>query len=72
MLQNVALRPKSARIARCGDRSSWVEAMITFEKGSNPKFLCSGFISIVDDGAGGWKIWLLRTMVVTPMTTQAE
>ena len=60
---NFALKPKTSRIARFGPKTSWVEASFTFETEARLATTCSGFISIIPDSKGGWKIWLLRTIL---------
>lgn len=57
------MNPHSLRIARYGPKRSWVEAGFTFETEGPLPTKCSGFISLVPDGNGGWKIWLLRTIL---------
>ena len=57
------LTSHSPRIARHGPKRSWVEAAFTFETEGTLPTKCSGFISLVPDGSGGWKIWLLRTIL---------
>jgi hypothetical protein len=57
------LTPGSSHIAHHGD-ACWVDAGFTFETaGSKPLISCSGFISIVPDEDGGWKIWVLCTIL---------
>ena len=60
---NFALKPNTSRIARFGPKTSWVEASFTFTTEAKPATICSGFISLVPDSKGGWKIWLLRTIL---------
>ena len=58
------LNPDSPpRIARHVPKRAWVDAGFTFETHGQPQTKCSGFISLVPDGNGGWRIWLLRTIL---------
>lgn len=57
------LNPHSPRIARYGPKRAWVEAGFTFETEGPLATKCSGFISLIPDSNGGWKIWLLRTIL---------
>ena len=57
------LKPQTSHIARFGPKVSWVEASLTFETEARPTTMCSGFISLIPDSKGGWKIWLLRTIL---------
>jgi len=59
---NFSLVPKSSHITSIGVESSWIDAMFTFET-TSPSTACSGFISLVYDGKGAWKIWVLRTIL---------
>ena len=55
--------PGSSHIAHHGD-ACWIDAGFTFETtGSEPLSSCSGFISIVPGEDGGWKIWVLCTIL---------
>ena len=60
---NFTLNPHSPRIARHGPKTSWVEAGFVFETEGPLPTKCSGFVSLVPDGNGGWKIWMLRTIL---------
>ena len=60
---NFALIPHSGHVMRLGPDTSWVDVGFTFETAARPATLCSGFISLVPDNEGGWKIWLLRTIL---------
>ncbi|KAK2805589.1 hypothetical protein FQN50_006104 [Emmonsiellopsis sp. PD_5] len=55
--------PGTATVTRMNPSSSWVEARFTFRTKGVPAARCSGMISLVPDGSGGWKIWLLRTLL---------
>ena len=57
------LNPHSPRIARHGPKTSWVEASFVFETQGPLPTKCSGFLSLVPDGKGGWKIWVLCTIL---------
>ncbi|KAA6408835.1 MAG: dimethylaniline monooxygenase (N-oxide forming) [Lasallia pustulata] len=57
------LNPHSARIARHGPKTSWVEASFVFETQGPLPTKCSGFLSLVPDGKGVWKIWVLCTIL---------
>lgn len=58
-----ALVPGSSQRVDVGSKSSWVEAKFVFETYGEPAALCSGFVSLVPDPHGRWKIWLLRTIL---------
>ncbi|KAI1990494.1 hypothetical protein LOZ53_001575 [Ophidiomyces ophidiicola] len=60
---NYALIPGSARVVKLSTLSSWVEARFTFETNGVPRQTGSGFISLIPNDKGGWKIWLLRTIL---------
>lgn len=56
--------PGTARIFRVGSSSSWIDARFTFRTTTGvPRVTCSGFLSIVPDVHGHWKIWMLRTIL---------
>ncbi|KAK2782663.1 hypothetical protein FQN52_000763 [Onygenales sp. PD_12] len=55
--------PGTATVAQISHDSSWVEARFTFRTNGVPTARCFGIISLVPDGLGGWKIWLLRTLL---------
>lgn len=56
--------PGTARIFRVGSSSSWIDARFTFRTTTGvPRVTCSGFLSIVPDVHGSWKIWMLRTIL---------
>jgi hypothetical protein len=61
---DLRLVPQSARVTNVLDASSWVDAQFTFSASEGgPQLSCSGFISLVPDGHGRWKIWMLRTIL---------
>ncbi|KAL9111497.1 MAG: hypothetical protein Q9187_007914, partial [Circinaria calcarea] len=60
---NFALTPHSGHVMRLGPDTAWVDVAFTFEIEAQPATLCSGFISLVPDNKGGWRIWLLRTIL---------
>ncbi|KIW67065.1 hypothetical protein PV04_06341 [Phialophora macrospora] len=61
---DLQLVPNTARLVNVLDVSSWVEAQFTFKTSEGgPRRSCSGFISLVPGGAGGWKIWMIRTVL---------
>lgn len=41
----------------------WIEVPFTFETAAIPAATCSGFVSLVPNENGSWKIWLLRTIL---------
>ncbi|PYI00380.1 flavin-containing monooxygenase [Aspergillus sclerotiicarbonarius CBS 121057] len=61
--QGFQLAPEAARAVRPAPCLGWIEVPFTFETESLPAATCSGFLSLVPDGNGGWKIWLLRTIL---------
>jgi hypothetical protein len=61
---DLQLVPDTARLFNVLDVSSWVDAQFTFKTSEGgPQRSCSGFISLVPTGAGGWKIWMIRTVL---------
>lgn len=48
---------------RLGPDTSWVDIGFAFETAARPATLYSGCISLVPDNEGGWKIWVLRTIL---------
>ncbi|PGH12145.1 hypothetical protein AJ79_04439 [Helicocarpus griseus UAMH5409] len=60
---NFAFTPGTAEVVRMRPDSSWVEARFTFETKGCPAAFCSGMLSLVQDGSGVWKIWILRTIL---------
>ncbi|PWY78038.1 flavin-containing monooxygenase [Aspergillus sclerotioniger CBS 115572] len=61
--QGFQLTPEAARAVRPAPCLGWIEVPFTFEIEAVPAATCSGFLSLVPDGTGGWKIWLLRTIL---------
>ncbi|RAK97273.1 flavin-containing monooxygenase [Aspergillus ibericus CBS 121593] len=61
--QGFQLAPEAARAVRPAPCLGWIEVPFTFETEAVPAATCSGFLSLVPDGNGGWKIWLLRTIL---------
>ena len=61
--QGFQLTPEAARAVRPAPCLGWIEVPFTFETETVPAATCSGFLSLVPDGTGGWKIWLLRTIL---------
>ncbi|TVY81082.1 putative indole-3-pyruvate monooxygenase [Lachnellula suecica] len=60
---NFATDPDSAYVVRIGENVAWLDVNFTFETSGSPQTTCSGFLSLVPDGEGGWQIWLLRTIL---------
>lgn len=58
-----SLMPDTCHVASVGSQSSWIEARFTFKTRGSPALSCSGFVSLVPDAEGGWRIWLLRTVL---------
>jgi hypothetical protein len=57
-------KPETAKIVRIGTVSSWVDAVFTFKtNGIEPRHTASGSVSLIPDGSGGWKLWMLCTML---------
>ncbi|TVY71356.1 putative indole-3-pyruvate monooxygenase [Lachnellula suecica] len=55
-----------ARVSRPTAESSWIDVPFTFLANLNGGLVgnCSGIMSFIPSGAGGgWKIWMLRTML---------
>ncbi|PWY77017.1 flavin-containing monooxygenase [Aspergillus heteromorphus CBS 117.55] len=55
------LNPDAARVVRPAPGLGWINIPFTFAT-NTPTTTCSGFVSLVR-GEGGWKIWLLRTIL---------
>ncbi|KAH8800359.1 dimethylaniline monooxygenase (N-oxide forming) [Xylogone sp. PMI_703] len=56
--------PDTAHIVRVGAEHSWVDARFTFETTTSQlKLSCSGYLSLIPDGDGQWRIWMLRTIL---------
>ena len=55
--------PKSAKVARHGPSSSWVDIRFTFAVHGDLQGNAAGFVSVTPDqqNHGQWKIWMLRT-----------
>ncbi|KAG0645380.1 Flavin-containing monooxygenase YUCCA3 [Hyphodiscus hymeniophilus] len=62
---NFSLIPNTSRITASLPDSAWVQASFAFTLEGAPACLCSGFIGLVPDNAGGWKIWMLSTILET-------
>lgn len=59
-----SLVPGAARVFRIPSVSSWVDARFTFRTTTSvPRLTCSGYISLIPDENGQWKLWLLRTIL---------
>jgi thioredoxin reductase len=59
----LAIKPESASIVRIGENVAWLNVAFSFEANGTPQTTCSGFLSLVPDGKGQWRIWLLRTIL---------
>jgi hypothetical protein len=62
-VKDFTLVPNSARIIRFGSDSAWVQVQFEFKTTAVPAATCSGFLSLVPDTDGEWKIWILRTIL---------
>ncbi|KAL1970059.1 hypothetical protein VTN77DRAFT_6464 [Rasamsonia byssochlamydoides] len=58
-----ALNPETAHVRRVAPEVCWIDVSFTFETESKPATSCCGFLSLVPDQSGSWKIWLLRTVL---------
>lgn len=58
-----SLTPDSTRIMHSGAHSAWVHTGFTFQTSEQPATKGSGFLSIIPSRDGGWKIWVLRTIL---------
>jgi hypothetical protein len=63
LLSEFRLADGSCKIAHAGSDSSWIEAQFTFKLSGRLPSYCSGFMSLVPDESGRWKIWVLRTIL---------
>jgi hypothetical protein len=57
-----ALIPGSTKVVELGDDVAWVDCRFSFTT-SNPATECSGFLSLVPSQQGGWKVWVMRTIL---------
>lgn len=57
------LSPDASRVVCPAAGIGWIEVPFIFETAAMPATTCSGFVSLVPDGNGNWKIWLLRTIL---------
>ncbi|RAH51708.1 flavin-containing monooxygenase [Aspergillus piperis CBS 112811] len=57
------LNPDAARAVCPAPGIGWIEVPFTFETAAIPATTCSGFVSLVPNENGSWKIWLLRTIL---------
>ncbi|GLA24772.1 flavin-containing monooxygenase [Aspergillus phoenicis ATCC 13157] len=57
------LSPDASRVVCPAAGIGWIEVPFTFETASMSASTCSGFVSLVPDGNGNWRIWLLRTIL---------
>ena len=61
---NFMFSPGSIRKLALGpDGTGWVDLKFTFTCASAPASNCSGFLSIIPEVDGEWKIWLMRTIL---------
>ncbi|KIM92618.1 hypothetical protein OIDMADRAFT_185081 [Oidiodendron maius Zn] len=60
---NFKLIEGSSSVVRVSPSTSWVQARFTFETEAEPRTHSSGIIGAVLDLNGGWKIWLLSTIL---------
>ncbi|OAP62649.1 hypothetical protein AYL99_01876 [Fonsecaea erecta] len=61
---DLKLVPNTAKLLSVLDVSSWVDAQFTFQtSGDGPPLSCSGYISLVPNDHGQWKIWMIRTIL---------
>lgn len=61
--KDFTLSPNSARTIRFGSESAWVQVRFEFKTTAVPAAACSGYLSLVPDTDGEWKIWVLRTIL---------
>jgi hypothetical protein len=55
-----SLQPDSAQVFRAGP-ACWIQASFDFE---TEQTNCQAIVSLVQDIDGGWKIWMLRTILI--------
>lgn len=53
----------SAKPIRLDKETGWVNVVFTFRNQASPAAQCHGFLSLVLDQDGKWKIWLIRTVL---------
>jgi hypothetical protein len=53
----------SAQVFRAG-LVCWVQSFFTFETKGPPGTKCHAIVSLVQDGEGEWRIWMLRTILL--------
>ncbi|KAH8816732.1 hypothetical protein F5884DRAFT_842242 [Xylogone sp. PMI_703] len=57
------LVPAGVRVMRVGPEHAWIDAKFTFRITSQHAASCSGYVSLVQERNGAWKIWLVRTIL---------
>ena len=55
------LQSKSAKVLQIGN-ASWLQEMFSF-KTNGPETNCTAITAVVPDSNGGWRIWVLRTVL---------
>jgi hypothetical protein len=62
-LSSFAINAQTARVMRLPGGSAWVQTVFTFETNGTPATICSGFLHLVPDSDGKWRIWVMRTIL---------
>ena len=58
-----ALVPGSSHVFHLGPHPAWITASFTFETEGAQAGVCSGMMNIVPDDQGGYRIWVLSTLL---------
>lgn len=62
-VKEITLVTGSAKVVRLPQKGAWMEVMFTFGCVATPATACAGFLNLVPDSQGGWKIWMIRTVL---------
>ena len=55
--------PGSERVTRLSKGIAWAEVMFTFRCEGTPGATCSGFLNLIPEIDGVWRIWMIRTIL---------
>lgn len=61
--EDFTLIPGSAKPVRLDKNVGWVNVSFSFRDRGTPAARCLGFLSLILDQTGVWKIWLIRTVL---------
>jgi hypothetical protein len=57
------LRPETAFVNRKASGVAWIEVSFTFNMGLPLQASCRGYLCLLPDGEGEWKIWVIGTIL---------